>query len=165
MSCVFEQGAEFRAPSWYQHFDPVNGHRHVMHGRTNIPLPSPSFGDLNRALRNMYYNMCCAKAGVTVQLCCWIFGLPLVTGHSFISTLCTITFSKTFQKNLQIHFSQVSLLYQRSSRFQLCRASMTCHHVSSRTGLTWQGIGRHLFSGKSKTRFLCVSLLDQRLST
>ena len=26
--------------------------------------------------------MCCAKAGVAAQLCNWIFGLPLVTGHS-----------------------------------------------------------------------------------
>jgi hypothetical protein len=25
--------------------------------------------------------MCCAKAGVAMQLCNWIFGLPLVTGH------------------------------------------------------------------------------------
>jgi hypothetical protein len=26
--------------------------------------------------------MCCAKAGAACQLCGWIFGLPLVTGHS-----------------------------------------------------------------------------------
>ena len=26
--------------------------------------------------------MCCAKAGVAVQLCSWIHGLPLNTGHS-----------------------------------------------------------------------------------
>mmetsp|Transcript_12051 Transcript_12051/g.17302 ORF Transcript_12051/g.17302 Transcript_12051/m.17302 type:complete len:105 (+) Transcript_12051:610-924(+) len=26
--------------------------------------------------------MCCAKAGIAAQLCCWIYGLPLVTGHS-----------------------------------------------------------------------------------
>jgi hypothetical protein len=53
-----------------------------MHDTTNIPLPEPSSGDLNRALHNQYYNMCCAKAGVATQLCGWIFGLPLVTGHS-----------------------------------------------------------------------------------
>jgi hypothetical protein len=26
--------------------------------------------------------MCCAKAGIATQLCSWILGLPLVTGHS-----------------------------------------------------------------------------------
>jgi hypothetical protein len=82
MYASYEEDAEFRAPSRNQHFNPVNGHRPVMHDTTNIPLPSPSAGDLNRALHNKYYNMCCAKAGVAVQLCCWIFGLPLVTGHS-----------------------------------------------------------------------------------
>mmetsp|Transcript_12052 Transcript_12052/g.17304 ORF Transcript_12052/g.17304 Transcript_12052/m.17304 type:complete len:134 (+) Transcript_12052:51-452(+) len=45
---------------------------------TNIPYPDPNSGDLNRAL----HNMCCAKAGIAAQLCCWIYGLPLVTGHS-----------------------------------------------------------------------------------
>lgn len=25
--------------------------------------------------------MCCAKGGIAVQLCNWVFGLPLVTGH------------------------------------------------------------------------------------
>ena len=54
----------------------------VMHDTTNIPLPNPSSGDLNQALYNKYYNQCCAKAGIAVQLCCWIFGLPLMTGHS-----------------------------------------------------------------------------------
>jgi hypothetical protein len=53
-----------------------------MHDTTNIPLPAPSSGDLNQALHNKYYNMCCAKEGIAVQLCCWIYGLPLVTGHS-----------------------------------------------------------------------------------
>jgi hypothetical protein len=53
-----------------------------MHDTTNIPLREPSAGDLNRALHNKYYNMCCAKVGVACQLCGWIFGLPLVTGHS-----------------------------------------------------------------------------------
>jgi hypothetical protein len=82
MYASYEEDAELRDPSWNRHFDPVSGHRVVMHDTTNIPLPSPSSGDLNRALHNQYYNMCCAKAGVAVQLCCWIFGLPLVTGHS-----------------------------------------------------------------------------------
>lgn len=82
MYASYQEDARLRAESWNRHFSPENGHRVVMHDTTNIPLPNPSSGDLNRALHNQYYNMCCAKAGVAVQLCCWIFGLPLVTGHS-----------------------------------------------------------------------------------
>ena len=54
----------------------------MMHDTTNIPLQQPSSGDFQRALYNKYYGMCCAKAGVAAQSCNWIFGLPLVTGHS-----------------------------------------------------------------------------------
>jgi len=82
MYASYQEDARLRAESWNRHFNPENGHRVVMHDTTNIPLPNPSSGDLNRALHNQYYNMCCAKAGVAVQLCCWIFGLPVVTGHS-----------------------------------------------------------------------------------
>jgi hypothetical protein len=82
MYASYQEDARLRAESWNRHFNAENGHRVVMHDTTNIPLPNPSSGDLNRALHNQYYNMCCAKAGVAVQLCCWIFGLPLVTGHS-----------------------------------------------------------------------------------
>ena len=82
MYASYEEDATLRDPSWNRHFGTESGHRPVMHDTTNIPLPNPSSGDLNRALHNQYYNMCCAKAGVAVQLCCWIFGLPLVTGHS-----------------------------------------------------------------------------------
>jgi hypothetical protein len=82
MYASYEEDARLRDPSWNRHFDRENGNRVVMHDTTNIPLPDPSSGDLNRALYNSYYSMCCAKAGVAVQLCCWIFGLPLVTGHS-----------------------------------------------------------------------------------
>jgi hypothetical protein len=85
MYASYEEDAKFRDASvWSRHFDPdpVKGHRPVMHDTTNIPLPSPSSGHLNQDLHNVYYNQCCAKAGVAVQLCCWIFGLPLVTGHS-----------------------------------------------------------------------------------
>jgi hypothetical protein len=85
MYASYEEDAALRDPSWDRHFDPADpkkGHRPVMHDTTNIPLPSLSSGHLNRALHNVYYNQCCAKAGVAVQLCCWIFGLPLVTGHS-----------------------------------------------------------------------------------
>ena len=82
MYASYAEDAQLRDPSWSRHFDPEKGHRVVMHDTTNIPLPNPSSGDLNRALYNQYYSMCCAKAGVAVQLCCWIYGLPLVTGHS-----------------------------------------------------------------------------------
>mmetsp|Transcript_39206 Transcript_39206/g.58237 ORF Transcript_39206/g.58237 Transcript_39206/m.58237 type:complete len:260 (-) Transcript_39206:88-867(-) len=78
----YAEDAKFRNPDWNRHFDTTNGHRVVMHDSTNIPYPNPSSGDLNRALHNKYYGMCCAKAGIAVQLCCWIHGLPLVTGHS-----------------------------------------------------------------------------------
>ena len=79
---LYASYAKFRNPDWNRHFDTTNGHRVVMHDSTNIPYPNPSSGDLNRALHNKYYGMCCAKAGIAVQLCCWIHGLPLVTGHS-----------------------------------------------------------------------------------
>ena len=82
MYASYKEDAKLRDPSWNKHFDQEIGHRVVMHDTTNIPLPVPSSGDLNRALYSAYYNMCCAKAGVAVQLCSWIFGLPLVTGHS-----------------------------------------------------------------------------------
>lgn len=82
MYASYAEDAALRDPSWNRHFDPNDGHRPVMHDTTNIPFPAPSSGDLNRALHNKYYNQCCAKAGVAVQLCCWIYGLSLVTGHS-----------------------------------------------------------------------------------
>jgi hypothetical protein len=59
---------KFRNESWNSHFDPVSGPRPVMHDTTNIEMPQPSSGDMNRALHNQYYGMCCAKAGVAVQL-------------------------------------------------------------------------------------------------
>ena len=82
MCASHEEDAKFRDPKWNRHFNPKTGHRVVMHDTTNVPLPAPSSGDLNRALHSVCCNMCCAKAGVATQLCGWIFGLPLVTGHS-----------------------------------------------------------------------------------
>ena len=82
MYASYEEDAELWDPSWDRHFDPKTGHLVVMHDTSNIPFPDPSSRDLNRALHNKYYGMCCAKAGVAIQLCSWIFGLPLVTGHS-----------------------------------------------------------------------------------
>jgi len=82
MYCSYKEDAKFRNDKWDRLFDRNDGHRVVMHDTTNIPLWQPSAGDFQRALYNKYYGMCCAKAGVAAQLCNWIFGLPLVTGHS-----------------------------------------------------------------------------------
>jgi len=82
MYASFLEDAKFRDPIWNEHFDPVVGERVIMHDSTNIPLATPSNAALQRALYNSYYGMCCAKAGVAVQLCGYIYGLPLNTGHS-----------------------------------------------------------------------------------
>ena len=78
----YSEDAKFRDAKWNSHFDATNGHRVVMHDSTNIPMATPSDAAQQRALYNSYYGMCCAKAGVAVQLCSWIYGLPLTTGHS-----------------------------------------------------------------------------------
>ena len=82
MYASYAEDAKFRDPTWSGHFDPVTGHRVVMHDSTNIPLAQPTSAALQRALYNSYYGMCCAKGGVAVQLCGYIYGLPLNTGHS-----------------------------------------------------------------------------------
>ena len=82
MYASYAEDAKFRADHWSDHFHPTNGHRVVMHDSTNIPMATPSDAALQRALYNAYYGMCCAKAGVAVQLCSWMHGLPLNTGHS-----------------------------------------------------------------------------------
>lgn len=82
MYASYAEDAKFRDSSWSGHFDPVNGHRVIMHDSTNIPLAQPTCAALQRALYNSYYGMCCAKGGVAVQLCGYIYGLPLNTGHS-----------------------------------------------------------------------------------
>ena len=43
----------------------------------------PTDATLQRTLYNSYYGMCCAKAGIAVQLCSWIYGLPLNTDCSY----------------------------------------------------------------------------------
>jgi hypothetical protein len=81
MYASYAEDAKLRSTKWNDHFDPKTGPRVVMHDTTNIEMPKPSAGDMNRALHNVYYGQCCAKAGVAAQLCNWVFGLPLVTGH------------------------------------------------------------------------------------
>ena len=78
----FAEDTKIRGSQWNEHFNPINGHRVVMHDSTNIPLTQPTDAALQCALYNSYYGMSCAKAGVAVQLCGWIHGLPLNTGHS-----------------------------------------------------------------------------------
>jgi len=82
MYAYYDEDAEFRDKKWNDHFDPNTGPRVLMHDATNISLPTPSDAGQQRALYNSYYSECCAKAGVGVQLCSWMRGLPLVTGHS-----------------------------------------------------------------------------------
>jgi hypothetical protein len=77
-----EEDVKFRNPNWNFHFDPKDGPRVVMHDSTNFSMQRPTDAALQRALWNAYYLMCCAKAGVATQLCGWIYGLPLQTGHS-----------------------------------------------------------------------------------
>jgi hypothetical protein len=77
-----KKDTEFRNRSWDQHFDPQAGHRIFLHDSTNISMSRPSAAELQRVLYNQYYGECCAKAGVACQLCSYIYGLPLMTGHS-----------------------------------------------------------------------------------
>ena len=103
MYASYAEDAKFRDPAWSGHFDPINGHRVIMHDSTNIPLATPSSAALQRALYNSYYGMCCAKAGVAVQLCGYIYGLPLCTGHSddtrFIKDTCILEKQQQFSDN------------------------------------------------------------------
>jgi hypothetical protein len=103
MYASYAEDAKFRDRTWDGHFDPNNGPRIVMHDSTNIPLAQPSCAALQRALYNSYYGMCCAKAGVAVQLCGYIYGLPLNTGHSddtrFIEDTCILDKQRQFAEN------------------------------------------------------------------
>ena len=51
-----------------------------MHDNTNITLVTPSDADKQRSLRSEYYAECCAKGGVSIQMCGWIRALHLFTG-------------------------------------------------------------------------------------
>jgi hypothetical protein len=42
---------------------------------------TPKNANQQRALFSDYYGTCCAKAGVSNQLCGWIQGMPLITGR------------------------------------------------------------------------------------
>jgi hypothetical protein len=98
-----EEDVKFRNPKWNFHFDPKDGPRVVMHDSTNFPMQRPTDAALQRALWNAYYSMCCAKAGVATQLCGWIYGLPLQTGHSddtrFIADSGILRMQREFAEN------------------------------------------------------------------
>ena len=114
MYCSYKEDADLRnGDKWNGHFNPVNGPRVVMHDTTNIELQQPSSGDMQRALHNKYYSMTCAKAGVAVQLCNWIYGLPLVTGHSSDDQ----QIEQTNVLNLQKTFAEMILLVVRLYHF------------------------------------------------
>ena len=103
MYALYAEDAKNQDSTWSVHFDPITGHGVVMHDSTNIPLAQPSSGALQRALYNSYYGMCCAKAGVAVQLCGFIHGFPLNTGHSddtrFIKDTDILEKQKQFAEN------------------------------------------------------------------
>ena len=103
MYASYAEDAKFRDAQWNGHFDQTTGHRVVMHDSTNIPMATPTDAAMQRALYNSYYGMCCAKAGVAVQLCSWIHGLPLNTGHSddtrFIQDTEILQKQKIFAEN------------------------------------------------------------------
>ena len=98
-----EEDIMFRNPAWNVHFDPKDGPRVVMHDSTNFPMQRPTDAALQRALYSAYYAMCCAKAGVATQLCSWIYGLPLQTGHSddtrFIADSNILRMQREFAEN------------------------------------------------------------------
>ena len=54
--------------------------RIIMHDNTNITLVTPSDSDKQQSLRSEYYAKCCAKGGVSIQMCGWIRALHLFTG-------------------------------------------------------------------------------------
>jgi hypothetical protein len=83
MYALYAEDSTFWNKEWNNHFDPKNTDLVLwcMIRQMYSYQAAPSSGDLNRALHNVYYNMCCAKGGVAVQLCNWVFRLPLITGH------------------------------------------------------------------------------------
>lgn len=103
MYASYGEDAKFRDTNWNGHFDQTTGHRVVMHDLTNIPMATPNDAAMQCALYNSYYGMCCAKAKVAVQLCSWIHGLPLNTGHSddtrFIQDTEILQKQKVFAEN------------------------------------------------------------------
>lgn len=96
MYASYDEDAKFRDRSWDRHFDPETSNRLFLHDSTNISMARPSAAEPQRMLWNSYYHECCAKAGVACQPCSYIYGLPLVTGHSDDDN--TIEATKMFER-------------------------------------------------------------------
>jgi hypothetical protein len=71
-----------------------------MHDNTNVPMRNPSDADLNGALCSKHHGQCCAKGGVSVQLCGWIQNLELCAGgiddSGYIETVGVLEEQKQF---------------------------------------------------------------------
>jgi hypothetical protein len=80
MYALHQEDVTLRDKQWSLHFELTSGVRLVMHDNTNVPMQNPNDADLNRALYSQNYGWCCAKGGISVQLCSWIQNLELCTG-------------------------------------------------------------------------------------
>jgi hypothetical protein len=82
MYASHDEDKKFRDKKWDEKFDTENNQKRiVMHDATAIPWMTPANANQQRALFSDYYGTCCAKAGVSNQLCGWIRGMPLMTGR------------------------------------------------------------------------------------
>ena len=103
MYASYAEDVKLRKDKWDKHFPPELRTRAVMHDNTNIPLPTPSDADLNRALFSKYYGEPVGKGGVGIQFCGWIVALHLVTGaipdSPYIALVKILLQQKIFQEN------------------------------------------------------------------
>lgn len=81
MRVSYDEDAKFRDKKWNVKFDPeTGGPSFVKHDATGVPWLRPENASQQRSLFSDYYGTCCAKGGVSNQLCGWIRGRPLMTG-------------------------------------------------------------------------------------
>jgi hypothetical protein len=72
MYALHQEDIALRDEQWNLHFEPTSGVQPVMDDNTNVPMQNPNDSGLSRALYLQYYGQCCAKGGISVQLCGWI---------------------------------------------------------------------------------------------
>merc|ERR1712032_1206587 len=77
MYASHEEDCKLRKEKWNDQF---KDKRIIMHDNTNITLVTPYYADKQRSLRSKYNAECCAKGGVSIQMCGWIRALHLFTG-------------------------------------------------------------------------------------
>ena len=78
---TLEEDEDLRKEHWNSMIDDTNERiRIIMHDMTDVPLPKPSDGELNRATYSKYYGGNCGKGGIFTQLCGWEGVLELFTG-------------------------------------------------------------------------------------